>query len=151
MGFTVFVKIKRLIQDSSFIRFAMVGVINTLVGTGTMFLQFNCIPWGDPDAAYWISSGCNYIIGGFCSYFLNKYFTFRSKQKNCREILAFIVEQAVCWVLAYGLAQPLVRWILSGTGVNLQGNVSMLTGMGLFVLLNYFGQKFFVFKSKNES
>ena len=39
--------------------------------------------------------------------------------------------------------------LLSGTALSpqLQGNLTMLAGSGLFVLLNYFGQRFFAFRS----
>jgi len=40
--------------------------------------------------------------------------------------------------------------VLGGMGLSqqLQGNLTMLAGSGLFVLLNYFGQRFFAFKTK---
>ena len=65
-------------------------------------------------------------------------------------VLRFAVNIAVCWALAYGLAKPATVWLLSGTGWSsqLQGNLSMLAGSGLFVLLNYFGQRFFAFRSR---
>ena len=36
--------------------------------------------------------------------------------------------------------------LLSGASQVLRENAAMLTGMGFFVLINYFGQRFFVFK-----
>ena len=144
-------KLKKLIHDSSLVRFAMVGVLNTIVGPGTMVLLYNCIPWGNPDVGYWIASACNYLVGGICSYFLNKYFTFRSKERSGRQVLAFVLEQGVCYLLAYGMAKPLVLWAMSGMEQKLRDNAAMLVGMCLFVLLNYFGQKLFVFKDKKES
>ena len=43
-----------------------------------------------------------------------------------------------------------IRYILSGMGTKIQDNVAMLAGMGLFVILNYFGQRFFAFNSKKD-
>ena len=63
-------------------------------------------------------------------------------------VLKFILNIVVCYAVAYGLAQPLVRWALSGASVTVQDNVAMLTGMCLFVGLNYFGQRFFAFKEE---
>ena len=37
--------------------------------------------------------------------------------------------------------------ILSGVGESLRDNIAMLTGMCLFVGLNYLGQRFFAFKA----
>ena len=61
-------------------------------------------------------------------------------------IVKFVVNISICYLLAYGIAKPLVRMALSGMTVKIQDNVAMLVGMGLFVVLNYFGQRFVVFK-----
>ena len=52
---------KKLI-DKSIPRFLMVGVLNTLVGAGVMFLLFNLAGW-----AYWTASAANYVVGGATS------------------------------------------------------------------------------------
>ena len=139
------------IFDPTLFRFLLVGVVNTLVGYGVMFGLYNLAGlhlWGDP--GYWISSAANYLVGSVVSFFLNKHFTFRNQERGAGVVLRFAVNIAVCWVLAYGLAKPATVWLLSGTGwsTQLQGNLSMLAGSGLFVLLNYFGQRFFAFRSR---
>ncbi len=131
---------KKLI-DATLLRFLIVGVINTLVGCGTMFLLYNLA-----HCSYWISSAANYIVGGVVSFFLNKYFTFRKTAWSWSEVIRFGVNVAVCWLLAYGLAKPLVLWALNGQTVWLQENVAMLVGMCLYTMLNYLGQRFFAFK-----
>ena len=87
-------------------------------------------------------------VGGIVSFFLNKHFTFRSREKGAKVVFRFVVNISVCYLLAYGLAKPAVSWLLGGMGLNqqLQGNLTMLAGSGLFVILNYFGQRFFAFK-----
>ena len=50
--------------------------------------------------------------------------------------------------LAYVLAKPLVRLIFSGLSKKWAENLAMLAGMGLFVVFNYFGQRFFAFREK---
>ena len=63
-------------------------------------------------------------------------------------VCRFIINIAVCMTLAYGIAKRAVIWLLAGTTLSeqLQGNISMLVGMILFVGLNYFGQRFFAFR-----
>ena len=56
----------------------------------------------------------------------------------------------MCYLLAYGMAKPLMMCILSETSQSIQENVAMLTGMVLFVGFNYMGQRFFVFKNKKD-
>ena len=53
---------------------------------------------------------------------------------------------AVCYVLAYGIATPVVMYILSGAGQKIQENAAMLAGMCLFTGFNYIGQRMFAFK-----
>lgn len=131
--------------DITTIKFLIVGVVNTLVGTGLMFILYNVF-----SVNYWISSASNYIVGSIVSYFLNKYFTFQNKEKSWRQILSFVVNITICYRIAYGAAKPAVSWIFSGFNEKIQGNLSMLAGMCLFVVLNYLGQRLFVFRKKSE-
>ena len=49
-------------------------------------------------------------------------------------------------LVAYGLAKPLVSWFLHGQSKSVQDNLSMLVGMGAFVVFNYVGQRVIVFR-----
>nr|WP_296007958.1 GtrA family protein [uncultured Blautia sp.] len=129
--------------DMTTIKFLLVGVVNTIVGTGLMFLLYNVF-----SVSYWISSAANYIVGSIVSYFLNKYFTFQNQEKSWKQVLVFALNITCCYLLAYGAAKPAVEYILSGAGEKVQGNVSMLVGMGLFLVLNYLGQRLIVFRHK---
>lgn len=132
---------KRLLFDKTFWKFILVGFINTLFGTAIMFIFYNCF-----HLSYWISSASNYFFGSILSYFLNKYFTFQYKERSLKVVLKFVANISVCYIVAYGIAKPLVRHLLEGTSVSFQENAAMLVGMCLFVGLNYIGQRFFAFK-----
>lgn len=127
--------------EGTLLRFLLVGVVNTLVGCGTMFLLYNLAHW-----SYWASSAANYIVGGIVSFFLNKYFTFRKKDWSWSQVIRFACNVAVCWLLAYGMAKPLVLHLLEGQSVWLQENAAMFVGMCLYTALNYLGQRFFAFR-----
>lgn len=131
--------------DITFLKFILVGVINTIVGAGTMFLCYNAL-----HCSYWFSSAMNYIVGSVVSYFLNKYFTFQNKERSWKIVAKFIINITVCYLVAYGVAKPLVAHLLASQTVTIQENGAMLVGMVLFVILNYIGQRFFAFK-KSES
>lgn len=133
------------LKDTTVIKFLLVGAVNTLVGTGTMFLLYNLA-----NCSYWISSAANYIVGGIVSFFLNKYFTFRSKAWEWSQVWKFVLNVTVCYLLGYGLAKPLVLRLLSGKATNVQENVAMLVGMCLYTGLNYLGQRFFAFKKHSK-
>ncbi len=135
----------RSVIDAKLLKFLLVGVINTLVGTAIMLGLYNLA-----GASYWLSSAANYVLTSILSYFLNKYFTFRSQGNSWREIARFAVNIAVCYVIAYGVAKPLVIWALSTATEKVRDNVAMLVGMCLFTGLNYLGQRFFAFAQKKD-
>ena len=133
-------KIKNML-DITFWKFVMVGVINTLVGTGVMFAVYNLL-----HLSYWVSSASNYVVGSIVSYFLNKYFTFQNKEKSWKQLGMFVINITICYLLVYGMAKPVVSWILHNQSKSVQENLSMLVGMGAFVVFNYVGQRLVVFK-----
>ena len=126
-------------------KFAVVGVVNTVVGSGIMFGLYNLA-----GCSYWVSSAANYVIGSILSYVLNKKFTFRHRGQIAQSALRFTGNIAVCYLLAYGIAKPAVRAILTGATQQVQENIAMLAGMILFTGFNYLGQRYFVFGEKNE-
>lgn len=139
---------KKLLQklfDKTFWKFILVGVANTVVGTGIMFLFYNVFHF-----SYWISSASNYIFGSILSYILNKAFTFQSAEKATRTIPKFVLNISVCYLVAYGLAKPMTAYLLSGCSKSVQENLAMIVGMCLFVGLNYLGQRLFVFQDRNR-
>lgn len=138
-------KIKALFDEKLW-KFLLVGVLNTLVGNGLMFLLYHL------GLSYWAASATGYVVGSIVSYFLNRYFTFKYQGDNWLTILRFALNIAVCYGLAYGLAKPLVKWIFSSASQTLADYLSMFAGMGLFVVFNYLGQRFFAFReTKKES
>lgn len=128
--------------DSSVLKFLLVGILNTLIGCGTMFLLYNLA-----GCSYWISSAANYMVGSIISFFLNKHFTFENHERSWKQVAKFALNVIVCYIIAYGMAKPLVFHVLSGQAANIQENVAMLVGMCLYTGLNYLGQRFFAFAS----
>lgn len=133
----------RLFTDKTFLKFVMVGVVNTVVGTSIMFVFYNVF-----HLSYWVSSASNYFFGSICSYLLNKHFTFQYHEKGFKSLIRFTINILVCYLLAYGIAKPFIRWIFSGFNDTIQDNISMALGMCLFVVFNYLGQRFFAFKAR---
>lgn len=127
------------------IRFVIVGVLNTLIGLAAMFISYNVFHLG-----YWISSAMDYIIGSIFSYFANKHFTFKSEKKSGEEVIRFTINIVVCYFISYGVAKPAMNMVLGNMNlpVSIFEQLSMILGMCIFIVLNYFGQKFFVFKKK---
>lgn len=131
--------------DRTFWKFILVGVVNTLFGTGIMFVFYNVF-----HLSYWVSSASNYLFGSILSYILNRLFTFQNHTAAAKTLPRFVVNISLCYLLAYGAAKPLAIRILSDLSKQAQENIAMLAGMCLFVGLNYIGQRFFVFKTEKQ-
>jgi putative flippase GtrA len=136
---------KRQLFDIKFLKFVLVGIINTIFSTIIMFLLYNLASFG-----YWGSSTVSYTLGSILSFFLNKSFTFRNKQSTAKTALRFAVNIAICYLVAYSVSKPIVTKILSSTSLSesIVEQLSMVLGMVLFTMLNYIGQRFFAFKEK---
>ncbi|KRM95522.1 GtrA containing transmembrane protein [Liquorilactobacillus aquaticus DSM 21051] len=129
--------------DITMLKFIVVGIANTIFGMAIMFLFYNLFHFN-----YWISSASNYIFGSILSYFLNKYFTFQNKSKDKRIIVRFVINITICYLVAYGVAQPVIKVLFSSFPQGTQDNIAMLAGTILFVGLNYLGQRFWAFKKE---
>ena len=129
--------------DKTFITFLIVGVVNTLFGTAIMLVLYNVF-----GCSYWVSSFCDYFFGSILSYFLNKHFTFHYQGSDLRSIVRFALNIVICYLIAYSLALPLTRWVLESMCLSkpVVENIAMLVGTGLFMVINYIGQKLYAFK-----
>ncbi len=131
--------------DAKLWKFLLVGVLNTLVGNGLMFILYNPLGF-----SYWSATAISYFLASIMSYFLNRYFTFKFTGSGWRVVFRFALNIVLCYLLAYGLAQPLVTWILKDVAESLRDNIAMLAGMCLFVGFNYLGQRFFAFREPKQ-
>ena len=134
---------KNKLLDASIPKFLLVGVGNTLLSAILMFLL--------EDFGYWPSTAIAYVAGAVMSFFLNRKFTFQSEEAMGRSAVKFAINVAVCYVLAYSIVQPLGGAILGAmglTGIWLE-RLTKIGGMGLYTILNYFGQRFFAFRKNS--
>lgn len=131
--------------DIKMVKFGIVGVINTLFGSGLMFILYNIF-----GCSYYFSTFCNYFFGSILSYFLNKYVTFKYKKRSLKVVIKFIVNIVLCYLVAYILIKPLIALLLERQSIKFIENVSMIVGMFVYVFLNYFGQRFLVFADEKR-
>jgi putative flippase GtrA len=133
-------------RKSSFIRFLMVGVFNTLVGLGASFLFYNVFHLG-----YWPSTFLGNTIGAVVSYALNKTFTFRSKTSIGSSWWRFALVILCCYGFSYGTSSLLGHigtLIFPGFPAAWVHNGEILMGNGIYMISNYLGHKYFTFRSK---
>lgn len=123
------------------IHFGLVGVINTLMGWVIMAVLYNLVHMN-----YWLSSGISYFIGSVFSYHANSRVTFKVENKDKGLPWRFAVNIIVCYLIAFSVAQPLMEKILAAQPKVIVDNVAMFLGMCMFIVMNFFGQKIFVFR-----
>lgn len=135
------------------IHFGMVGVINTLMGWAIMALLYNFIHMN-----YWLSSGISYFIGSVFSYHANAKLTFKVENRDKLLPWRFALNIIVCYLISFSVAKPLVARLIELSGLADQAamsrklfeNIAMIFGMCIFIVMNFLGQKLFVFqKSKS--
>jgi putative flippase GtrA len=99
--------------------------------------------------SYWLSTFIGNTVGAIVSYMLNRSYTFRSQVNWLRGLLLFAIVILSCYVIAYGLGMALVErllpHLLPQAGREWIDNIAVLAGMGMYTVLNYFGQKHLVF------
>lgn len=139
----LFEKNKKFIMEV--IHFGIVGVMNTVLGWVIMALLYNLIHLN-----YWLSSGISYFIGSVFSYHANSRVTFKVEKKDKWLPWRFALNIVVCYLTAFGVAQPLVEHVLASQPKVIVDNVAMVLGMGIFIVLNFFGQKLFVFQTQKK-
>ena len=132
--------------DRQFLKFILVGMINTLIGSAMMFVLYNAA-----HLSYWLSSACNYFFTSILSFFLNKYFTFNVRQWSVFMVIAFVLTIAFAYLFAYGVSKPAMNYLLRDSPLKIRENAALFTGMCLFTALNYLGQRFVVFRTKNKN
>ena len=123
------------------IHFGLVGVINTLMGWLIMAVLYNLVHMN-----YWLSSGISYFIGSVFSYHANSRVTFKVENKDRGLPWRFAINIIVCYLIAFSVAQPLMEKILAAQPKVIVDNVAMFLGMCMFIVMNFFGQKIFVFR-----
>lgn len=135
---------KKFIDEA--IHFGLIGVINTVMGYVLIMIFYNVWHWN-----YWVASASSYVIGSIFSYFANRKLTFKTEERGFKPAFRFAVNIAVCYIIAYGVAKPLVGNLLQGYSKVIIENVAIIVGMGLFIILNFIGQKFLVFGKNTEN
>ena len=144
--------------DIKFWKFLLVGLINTAVGEGIVLLCLHPIGWKNFVWGAGAAAVAGTVVGSVVSYFMNKYFTFKNKEKGFKPMLRFTLNIVVCLLIrviaATAVSELCKAWSLSMFGMDVNsfaGNMSWLVGACVFVACNYVGQRFFAFKEKEEN
>ncbi len=140
--------IKRVYYNQQ-IRFLFVGVLNTIVGVGItclVYFLFGLPIFKRDDIPFipmLIGTLSGQIIGTIHSYFWNRFFVFKSKDKSKTEFLRFVLVYVVQYLLNLGLTALFNKILHENPFV-----VTIITTL-VCTIISYFGHKFFSFRKNN--
>lgn len=116
-------------------RYILVGIINTGLGYAIIFSCMYIFGMGPA-----VSNFMGYGAGIVVSYFLNKFFTFKSKSKTTSEAVKFVA------VFAVAYSANLVALMLLITLFNIHQGLAQLVAGAIYILLSYILNKRYVFQ-----
>lgn len=131
--------------QNHFLRFMIVGVVNTCIGFSIMFICLSLFHLG-----YWVSSATGNSIGAVISYFLNRRYIFNSNVRVGIGFIRFSIVILICYFFSYKIGIDLVGFTLNKyqiSGQYVEG-IALLFGSGLYTVSNYIGQRYFVFQKR---
>jgi putative flippase GtrA len=132
---------KYLSRTNSFIRFLLIGIINTCVGISMILTLLNLV-----GLSYWLSTFVGNGIGAIVSYVLNKKFTFKSTVKNRKGIPIFVLVIMGSYFISYQLGYKLIHGCRVINFGLYKEEFSVLLAAVIYTILNYFGQRYLTFK-----
>lgn len=130
-------------RTDTFIRFLLVGTVNTIVGLSMIFMLLDLA-----GLSYWTATFLGNSTGAAVSYFLNRSFTFRSRARIQSSAVRFIFILFLSYILSYSISGMAAEFIqtftLLGHDVSPE-ELAVLLGAGIYTSTNYIGQKYLVF------
>lgn len=117
------------------VRFALVGVVNTLVGMGVIFIAWHFLGFGDLAANL-----LGYAAGFLCSYSLNKLWTFSDRGAVGRSLWRFALVCAVAY------AANLIVLFGTRSAMGPETFLPHVMGSLTYTVTGYLGSRFFAFR-----
>lgn len=136
------------IKIYQFIRFAFVGVINTVLD----LIVLNALVYifkVDNPFVFSICKALSFAIAVTNSYFMNKYFTFAKKQSSGKDFYLFIIISLIGLVINISISSAafyLLGLYPNIVSVNLIATISGAVGAVFSMVINYLCYSYFVFK-----
>ena len=150
-------RLRRMV-DRTLVYYVIIGVLNFILCTAIMFLLFNVCGFSDHIAPLF-----NYVLGSLIWYLACRYILFPAKQSSWKQIVRFVAEVLVVYVVSYYVIAPLLSRVLlpnpkvraffsfGGEEADMvKGNCEMTIGAAAYAILNYFGQRYYVFSKRYE-
>ncbi len=129
-----------------FLRFGIVGVLNTLVDLGIFNIISLIVFSNTPTTTeFIISKSFSFLCAVILSFYLNKYFVFKSNTRN--KILVFIIISCISLVINSFIGAMMFEYLSHSNLSDLfVKNISAVAGSIAAMIVNFIGYKYIVFK-----
>lgn len=134
------------ILDKKFLLFLAIGLMNTAIGLGT---TLSCLHFFGID--YFMANLIGYTLGLINSYFMNRRFTFKNKEKISQTLWKFLVVFVFSYfsgVFGGKLSAFFLEFVFSQKIFDFFSfdTIASILGIGFYTLVNYLGNLFFTFR-----
>lgn len=140
---------KKILVIFQFVKFALVGTLNTFIDLGVLNLLI-LISGIASGLLFSVFKGISFIMAVVNSYFWNKFWTFKKKKtvRAPKEFLQFFLITVIGFLINVGIASLIVNVFGPQFGMteNLWANVGGITAAIIASIWNFCGYKFIVFK-----
>jgi putative flippase GtrA len=123
----------------TFIRFLIVGVLNTIVGLSVIFLSKAYLGFDDI-----LANICGYAVGLNVSFWINRSWTFQHTHSSLLASMRFLI----AFVIAYSSNLTVVLLLINQFDIN--SYFAQTAGIFPYTLLFFFLNRYFVFADKKE-
>lgn len=131
-----------------FVKYCIVGVLNTLVTLGVIYICKSFLGWN-----LYLSNVLGYIAGVVNSFLCNKSWVFKSDGSYMREAIRFIVGFLVCYLLQLWVVWAITAKSIIGqydfgiAGVVISGyGIATLVGNVVYTLANFVYNRMVTFR-----
>lgn len=132
----------KVFANCSIFKFLIVGIINTILGFAFMSILYDSFHLG-----YWLSTALTYLVGNILSFILNRSFTFHYAKNNYKVKIKFTINVVLCYLVAYGFSCFAIKpYLINCFSEKSVVKFLMFISIGFYTILNYTGQRFWVFK-----
>lgn len=133
----------KYIAFTQFVRFCLVGVLNTLVDYGVFVFSYNVL-MGRNESLDFIAIGLGWCAGVVCSFICNSRWTFEEKKWSGKKIVLFIILNGIL----YGLTWLSCRWLGS---LGIVEELAKLITLPFTTILNFLGNKLVIFRNAGKT
>ena len=130
--------------------YLITGLLSTAINWSMQWILNNYFHLG-----YWVTSLLAFLAATTFVYFANKKYTFKNTEEQKKVLPKYVVAVSCVFIVAYGAAKPVLDWFFSKVIILKLNEDKLNTLKGIlagcvYIALNYFAQKFFVFRKKKE-